>query len=207
MVAASVHNGYQSSRRRRHDSHPPQASSLPGRGAKSSTHLDDNPHVFAKTLHVLRPQVDAHTQGHRGGRTPCQWTRTPTRDNISGHRVCVLVNGGRSRNLAPLGRGFHLLSTTHAIHGLNNLNVGTVPSFSAGVTGRHSSSLLSTTAAVGAICDGFATYTAPLYTSLMVQKLRAAGDAVICAPAALGPNTLPSAEHRAPACLTWALLY
>ncbi|KAI0048499.1 hypothetical protein FA95DRAFT_1517415 [Auriscalpium vulgare] len=45
-----------------------------------------------------------------------------------------------------------------------------------------------------AICDGFATYTAPLYTSLMVQKPRAAGDAVVRAPAALDPNTLPSTE-------------
>ena len=44
------------------------------------------------------------------------------------------------------------------------------------------------------LCDGFATYTAPLYTAIMVQKPRAAGDAVVRAPAALDPSALPPTE-------------
>ena len=44
------------------------------------------------------------------------------------------------------------------------------------------------------LCEGFASFTAPLYTSIMVQKPRAAGDAIIRAPAALDPTTLPASE-------------
>lgn len=47
---------------------------------------------------------------------------------------------------------------------------------------------------IASLCDGFATYTAPLYTSLMVQKPRTAGEAPIRAPGALDPETLPSTE-------------
>ncbi|KAI0030497.1 hypothetical protein K488DRAFT_54152 [Vararia minispora EC-137] len=44
------------------------------------------------------------------------------------------------------------------------------------------------------LCEGFASYTAPIYTQLMVQKPRAAGDAVVRAPGALDPSTLPETE-------------
>jgi hypothetical protein len=44
------------------------------------------------------------------------------------------------------------------------------------------------------LCEGFATYTAPIYTQIMVQKPRAAGDAVVRAPEALDPSTLPTSE-------------
>ncbi|KAI0700224.1 hypothetical protein C8T65DRAFT_790748 [Cerioporus squamosus] len=42
-----------------------------------------------------------------------------------------------------------------------------------------------------ALCEGFATFTAPLYNSIMVQKPRTAGEPVIRAPPALDLSTLP----------------
>ncbi|TFY51708.1 hypothetical protein EVG20_g10873, partial [Dentipellis fragilis] len=48
------------------------------------------------------------------------------------------------------------------------------------------------------LCEGFAAYTAPIYTTIMVQKPRVAGDAAVRAPPALDPSTLPETEpHRA----------
>ncbi|KAG1726836.1 hypothetical protein EDB19DRAFT_1897612 [Suillus lakei] len=41
------------------------------------------------------------------------------------------------------------------------------------------------------LCEGFASFTGPLYTSIMVQRPRAAGEPVIRAPAALDLSTLP----------------
>ncbi|KAG2037155.1 hypothetical protein BDR03DRAFT_1092081 [Suillus americanus] len=41
------------------------------------------------------------------------------------------------------------------------------------------------------LCEGFASFTGPLYTSIMVQRPRAAGEPVIRAPAALDFSTLP----------------
>ena len=44
------------------------------------------------------------------------------------------------------------------------------------------------------LCEGFATFTAPLYNSIMVQKPRTAGEPVIRAPPALDLSTLPQDE-------------
>ncbi|EIN06524.1 hypothetical protein PUNSTDRAFT_90162 [Punctularia strigosozonata HHB-11173 SS5] len=41
------------------------------------------------------------------------------------------------------------------------------------------------------LCEGFATFAAPIYTTIMVQKPRAAGDAVVRAPPALDLSKLP----------------
>ncbi|KAG1803198.1 uncharacterized protein BJ212DRAFT_1304669 [Suillus subaureus] len=41
------------------------------------------------------------------------------------------------------------------------------------------------------ICEGFASFTGPLYTSIMVQRPRTAGEPVILAPTALDLSTLP----------------
>ncbi|KZT30047.1 hypothetical protein NEOLEDRAFT_1153423 [Neolentinus lepideus HHB14362 ss-1] len=41
------------------------------------------------------------------------------------------------------------------------------------------------------LCEGFVTYTAPVYNSIMIQKPRVAGEAVIRAPRALELATLP----------------
>ncbi|KAG1719544.1 uncharacterized protein EDB91DRAFT_1240566 [Suillus paluster] len=41
------------------------------------------------------------------------------------------------------------------------------------------------------LCEGFASFTGPLYTSIMVQRPRAAGEPVVRAPAALDVSTLP----------------
>ena len=41
------------------------------------------------------------------------------------------------------------------------------------------------------LCEGFASFTAPLYNSIMVQKPRTAGEPVIRAPPALDISTLP----------------
>ncbi|TFK51181.1 hypothetical protein OE88DRAFT_1807990 [Heliocybe sulcata] len=41
------------------------------------------------------------------------------------------------------------------------------------------------------LCEGFVTYTAPVYNSIMIQKPRAAGEAIIRAPRALDLATLP----------------
>ncbi|KAG1824868.1 uncharacterized protein BJ212DRAFT_1566454 [Suillus subaureus] len=49
------------------------------------------------------------------------------------------------------------------------------------------------------LCEGFASFTGPLYTSIMVQRPRAAGEPVIRAPAALNLSTLsqddPATQH------------
>lgn len=45
-----------------------------------------------------------------------------------------------------------------------------------------------------ALCEGFATFTAPLYNSIMVQKPRSAGEPVIRAPPALDLSKLPPDE-------------
>ncbi|KAG1789692.1 uncharacterized protein HD556DRAFT_1433599 [Suillus plorans] len=45
------------------------------------------------------------------------------------------------------------------------------------------------------LCEGFASFTGPLYTSIMVQRSRAAGEPVIRAPAALDLSTLPQDDH------------
>ncbi|KAG2050060.1 hypothetical protein BDR06DRAFT_960556 [Suillus hirtellus] len=45
------------------------------------------------------------------------------------------------------------------------------------------------------LCEGFASFTGPLYTSIMVQRPRAAGEPVIRAPAALDLSTLPQDDH------------
>lgn len=42
------------------------------------------------------------------------------------------------------------------------------------------------------LCEGFASFTGPLYSSIMVQKPRAAGETVIRAPAALDLSQLPA---------------
>ncbi|KAI1793675.1 hypothetical protein LXA43DRAFT_971708 [Ganoderma leucocontextum] len=44
------------------------------------------------------------------------------------------------------------------------------------------------------LCEGFASFTAPLYNSIMVQKPRAAGEPVIRAPPALDISTLPQED-------------
>ncbi|KAH7886558.1 hypothetical protein F5I97DRAFT_1868110 [Phlebopus sp. FC_14] len=44
------------------------------------------------------------------------------------------------------------------------------------------------------LCEGFASFTGPLYTSIMVQRPRAAGEPVVRAPAALDISTLPPDE-------------
>ncbi|KAL4066352.1 hypothetical protein V8B97DRAFT_2111374 [Scleroderma yunnanense] len=44
------------------------------------------------------------------------------------------------------------------------------------------------------LCEGFASFTGPLYTSIMIQRPRAAGESVIYAPAALDISTLPPDE-------------
>lgn len=44
------------------------------------------------------------------------------------------------------------------------------------------------------LCEGFASFTAPLYTSIVVQRPRAAGDPVIRAPPSLDLATLPPDE-------------
>ncbi|KAG1875783.1 hypothetical protein F4604DRAFT_1903720 [Suillus subluteus] len=41
------------------------------------------------------------------------------------------------------------------------------------------------------LCEGFASFTGPLATSIIVQRPQAAGEPVICAPAALDLSTLP----------------
>ncbi|KAG2035480.1 hypothetical protein BDR03DRAFT_1001030 [Suillus americanus] len=49
------------------------------------------------------------------------------------------------------------------------------------------------------LCEGFASFAGPLYTSIMVQRPRAADEPVICAPAALDLSTLaqddPATQH------------
>ncbi|CDO76858.1 hypothetical protein BN946_scf185033.g55 [Trametes cinnabarina] len=45
-----------------------------------------------------------------------------------------------------------------------------------------------------ALCEGFASFTAPLYNSIMVQKPRSAGDPVIRAPPALDLSKMPQNE-------------
>ncbi|KAG6333293.1 hypothetical protein ID866_5795 [Astraeus odoratus] len=44
------------------------------------------------------------------------------------------------------------------------------------------------------LCEGFASFSGPLYTSIMIQRPRAAGEPVIHAPAALDISTLPPDE-------------
>lgn len=44
------------------------------------------------------------------------------------------------------------------------------------------------------LCESFASFTGPLYTSIMVQRPRAAGEPVIRAPAALDVSTLPQED-------------
>lgn len=44
------------------------------------------------------------------------------------------------------------------------------------------------------ICEGFASFTFPIYSGIAVQRPRAAGDAVITAPPALDLSTLPDAD-------------
>ncbi|OJA16091.1 hypothetical protein AZE42_05645 [Rhizopogon vesiculosus] len=44
------------------------------------------------------------------------------------------------------------------------------------------------------LCEGFASFTGPLYTSIMVQRPRAAGEPIIRAPAALDVFTLPQED-------------
>ncbi len=44
------------------------------------------------------------------------------------------------------------------------------------------------------LCEGFASFTAPLYNSIMVQKPRTAGEPVIRAPPALDISTLPQED-------------
>ncbi|KAF9230052.1 hypothetical protein BU15DRAFT_69524, partial [Melanogaster broomeanus] len=54
------------------------------------------------------------------------------------------------------------------------------------------------------LCEGFASFTGPLYTSLMVQRLRTAGEPIIRALPALDLSTLPPDEQttRHLACLS-----
>ncbi|KAH7925996.1 hypothetical protein BV22DRAFT_1111998 [Leucogyrophana mollusca] len=47
------------------------------------------------------------------------------------------------------------------------------------------------------LCEGFASFAGPLYTSMMVQRPRAAGEAIIRAPAALDLSTLPQDDPTA----------
>ena len=47
---------------------------------------------------------------------------------------------------------------------------------------------------IASLCEGFASFTGPLYTSIVVQRPRAAGDPVIRAPPALDLATLPPDE-------------
>ncbi|TBU23332.1 hypothetical protein BD311DRAFT_674190 [Dichomitus squalens] len=44
------------------------------------------------------------------------------------------------------------------------------------------------------LCEGFASFTAPLYNAIMVQKPRTAGEPVVRAPPALNLSTLPQEE-------------
>lgn len=44
------------------------------------------------------------------------------------------------------------------------------------------------------LCDGFASFTGPMYTSIMVQRPRTGGDSPVRAPAALDLSTLPPEE-------------
>ncbi|KAF9445437.1 hypothetical protein P691DRAFT_805683 [Macrolepiota fuliginosa MF-IS2] len=44
------------------------------------------------------------------------------------------------------------------------------------------------------LCEGFATFTGPLYTTIVIQRPRAAGDAAVRAPPALDLSTLPPNE-------------
>lgn len=46
------------------------------------------------------------------------------------------------------------------------------------------------------LCEGFASFTGPLYSSIVMQKPRAAGEAVVRAPPALDLATLPADEPR-----------
>ncbi|KAF7985483.1 hypothetical protein HWV62_5261 [Athelia sp. TMB] len=51
------------------------------------------------------------------------------------------------------------------------------------------------------LCEGFAAFTGPLYSTIMVQKPRTAGESVIRAPPALDLNTLSSDEpHKQQLC-------
>ncbi|KZT66278.1 hypothetical protein DAEQUDRAFT_470892 [Daedalea quercina L-15889] len=45
-----------------------------------------------------------------------------------------------------------------------------------------------------ALCEGFASFTGPLYNSLMIQRPRSAGEPVVRAPPALDMSTLPADE-------------
>jgi hypothetical protein len=47
---------------------------------------------------------------------------------------------------------------------------------------------------IASLCEGFASFTGPLYTSIVVQRPRVAGDPVIRAPPALDLATLPPDE-------------
>ncbi|EPQ52984.1 hypothetical protein GLOTRDRAFT_139951 [Gloeophyllum trabeum ATCC 11539] len=47
------------------------------------------------------------------------------------------------------------------------------------------------------LCEGFVTFAAPVYNSIMVQKPRAAGESVIRAPRALDLDTLPAEDSVA----------
>jgi hypothetical protein len=46
------------------------------------------------------------------------------------------------------------------------------------------------------LCEGFASFTGPLYSSIVIQKPKAAGEAVIRTPPALDLATLPQDESR-----------
>ncbi|KAF8874390.1 hypothetical protein CPB84DRAFT_1817905 [Gymnopilus junonius] len=45
------------------------------------------------------------------------------------------------------------------------------------------------------LCEGFASFSGPIYTSIAIQRPRAAGDAVVRAPPALDLNTLPQNDQ------------
>ncbi|KAJ3501198.1 hypothetical protein NLJ89_g9448 [Agrocybe chaxingu] len=47
------------------------------------------------------------------------------------------------------------------------------------------------------LCEGFASFSGPIYSNIVVQRPRAAGDAVIRAPPALNLDTLPQNEPQA----------
>ncbi|PFH47539.1 hypothetical protein AMATHDRAFT_151886 [Amanita thiersii Skay4041] len=48
---------------------------------------------------------------------------------------------------------------------------------------------------IDSLCEGFATFTGPLYTSIVVQRPRTPGDAVVRAPPALDLSTLPQEDN------------
>ena len=51
---------------------------------------------------------------------------------------------------------------------------------------------------IASLCEGFASFTGPIYTSIVVQKPRTAGESVIRAPPALDVDSLPQDDEVAP---------